>query len=368
MENIRCEVRNSELCVEKSKRAFLIYPADGLVPCALEETEDGVVFEFDTAGGSLCESVLKQAREEQYRFLINVAGLARLCKEYSFSLAPSNLLVDFNLKPQVLVRDICDTNVSFVEQYKALIGCVLQPKYKFEDYLQGGEGLYKKHKLLTAIHAMGTIEDIANRLWKEHKIHTRENQLTKRLVNKRSFLVSRIAIPVLGVLLVGALAFGGYALFFMLPQRSQVIEAMTAYVYGDSLAVQHSLENLSVEQMSFDVKYVLARSFVRTEAISEAQRENILMGLMQRTDEAIFDYWIALGRLEFDTAIDLAGRFNDDELMLFAYMKNEVYVQHDASLTGEERSQRLRELRGRINELNQAREEANARLNEAGEQ
>ena len=366
--SLQRSVRNSELHVEKGKRIFLTYPADGLVPCALEETEDGVIFQFLTANLFPGEQIIRKSKEDQYRFLINCASLGQLCEEYSFSLALENLCMDINLKPQVLVRDTVYANADFLAQYKALAGSVLQPRYQFGDYLSGGQGLYKKNKVLAALAKLGTIDEIENYLWKAYHQLVKQNQLTKRLVSSRSILASRIAIPVLAVLLAGALAFGGYALFFALPQRTQVIEASMAYIYGDPLAVQRALAGVSVEQMSFDVKYVLARAYVLTEAMSDAQKENILVGLTQRTDGAIFEYWIALGRLDFDTAIDLAGRFHDNELLLFAYMKNEVFVRNDTSLSGEERSQTLRDLERRINELNQARETANAQLNEAGGQ
>ena len=82
------------------------------------------------------------------------------------------------------------------------------------------------------------------------------------------------------------------------------------------------------------------------------------MGLTRLTDPIIFDYWILLGRLHFSEAVDIAQRLGDDELLLFAYLKQEVYVRSDISIPGEERMALLSYLERNIDRLNRARDEA----------
>jgi uncharacterized membrane protein YukC len=74
----------------------------------------------------------------------------------------------------------------------------------------------------------------------------------------------------------------------------------------------------------------------------------------------IFDYWIHLGRLEFEQSVDIARRLGDDELLLFAYLKQEVFVRQNINLPGEERTALLAYLVNAIDTLNNARDEAAA--------
>jgi len=80
------------------------------------------------------------------------------------------------------------------------------------------------------------------------------------------------------------------------------------------------------------------------------------MGITLRTDPVIFYYWILLGRLKFDEAIDIAQRLGDDELLLFAYVKYEVVVRNDTTISGEEKTTLLNEIAGRISTLQRDRE------------
>ena len=351
--------RNSELAVAKEKRSFLTYPADGLAACALEEHEDGIVLAFNPKESEPAEVILGKSREEKLRFLINSADLSELYVEYDFSLSPDNLLIDINLRPQVLMRD-AKRNTEFLPRYMALIGSVLLPRYKYEDYLNGGQDLYRKNKLLSELVTLTTANDIKDRLFKEYRRVERETRETKSLVPRRNVLMSRIAVPLLAAALLTATFFLGKSMLQDIPYKDNVIAANTAYIAGDYIGVQQFLENYELTALSNDTKYFLARASVVTEALTDGQKENILINLTSKTDPVIFDYWILLGRLDFAGAIDIAQRLGDDELLLFAYLKDEVIVKNDPTLTGEEKTSLLSDLENKINNLSKTRDEAAA--------
>ena len=356
---LRRNVRNSEIAVAKEKRAFLMYPASGLVPCKLEEAEDSVNFLFDAEGMEPAEGLLKKPKWEQYRFLVNCAALSSLNLEYGFSLSLDNLMLDINLMPQLLIRDCKKSgDTDFLRRYKALIGSVLLRKYKYEDYLNGGQDLYKKDKLLSELAELETVEAVKNRLFAEYQLLTREINETKKLVPTRNVLISRIAMPLLTVALAAAAFFGARMFFIDIPFRDSVIAASTAYIHGDHLSVQWALRDYDITELSDETKYFLSRSYVSTEALTDTQRDNILLGLAQITDPILFDYWILLGRLRFSEAADIAQRLGDDELLLFAYLKQEVFVRQDITMPGDERTALLSYLEENINRLNRARDEA----------
>ena len=352
-------IRNSEVTVAKEKRSFLTYPANGLAPCTLEETEDSINLLFSTQGCEIAESILKKQKLEQLRFLANCASLETLIEEYDFALSLDNMLVDINLIPSLLVRDAKKSNSGeFFPIYMSLIGSVLLPKYKYEDYLQGGQVHYKKNKLLNELSTKQTADEIKTCLLTEHHNLLQEQNTTKKLVRKRNVWLSRITIPLLSIALAAVIFFGGHMFLVDIPFRDSVITANTAYINGDFLSVQAALRAHDLPALSVETRYFLSRSYVSTEALTETQRENILIGLAQRTDPIIFDYWILLGRLRFGEAVDIAQRLGDDELLLFAYLKQEAFVRQDISMPGEYRTELLAYLERHIDRLNEARDSA----------
>ena len=358
---LRCSARNSELTVPKEKRALLTYPADGLASCTLEEAEDGIELRFNTDELEPAEKVLQKTNEDKYRFLINSADLDKLSTEYEVSLSPDNLLIDINLRPQAMMRDAKhDNSTEFIDRYKALIGSILQPRYKYEDYLSGGKDLYQKQKLLSEIKILDSIGDIKKVLTREYKSTLRGIQKTKQLVLRKYVILCNITIPILAVLLIMASIFLWIAMFQDIPFKNDVIQANSKFIAGEYVEAQRALSDYDISDLSFETKYFLSRAYVITEALTDVQKDHILMGITLRTDPVIFDYWIFLGRLQFDEAIDIAQRLGDDELLLFAYVKYEVVVRNDTTISGDEKTTLLNDITGRINALERDREESAA--------
>ena len=370
MEHIlKIDVRNSDCKTPKEKRVFLTYEAEGLASCALEETEDGVVFQFDTKNVESATEIPNKSKEEMLRFLMNISKLFCLYDEYDFSLSPDNLLVDENLQSKALIRDAkVGEGEDFLPKYKALIGCVLLPKYKYEDFLEGGQDLFKKKKLLSRIATLSSIQEVEEVLLEEYKETLEKNKQSKRLISKKQVRFVQITLPILLVMLGVSAFFLFQAYFHHIPYGTHMGEAKNAYISGDPLAVQHILRDYDVHELSYETKYILSRSFVVTEVLTGEQVERILTGLTLRTEEMIFDYWIHLGRLEMEEAIDIALRFNDHELLLLAYLKYEVIVLGDPSIGGEERTTLINRIENQINSLTDDRETAREQMFEEREE
>jgi uncharacterized membrane protein YukC len=62
--------------------------------------------------------------------------------------------------------------------------------------------------------------------------------------------------------------------------------------------------------------------------------------------------------MQFEEAIDIAQRLGDDELLLFAYIKYEVVVRNDPTLSGYEMTTLLSYISNRIEGLQRARDAA----------
>ena len=70
------------------------------------------------------------------------------------------------------MRDAPETSDNFADEYKALIGSIINPKYKYEDYYLGGKDLYKKKSILKKLHALNTADEIKNYLVEEYNKET----------------------------------------------------------------------------------------------------------------------------------------------------------------------------------------------------
>ena len=358
-------IHNSDLNIPKEKRAVLTYSSRWLAFCDLREAEDGLAFIFDTKDMMEAKAINESPLEDQLRFLYNCGELLGISKEYEFSLDINNLIIDINFVPKILNRDgKVSEGIDFILKYKALIGCVLLPKYSYEDYLVGGKDLYTKDKLLDKINNLETVGEIKDALIEEYKETVEEKNTTKQLVSKNSVLVKAIALPILSIALIVTGLFLYQDRANNIPYRDSVIAASNAYVAGEPLLVQYILKDYHVDELTHETKYILARSYVVTEALTDTQIEEVLIGLTLRTDTQMFDYWIHLGRLEFEKAIDIAERFNDNELLLFAYLKYEAVVEYDITIGGDDRRDLINRIESAIDRLRGDREEALEYLDE----
>jgi type VII secretion protein EssB len=350
-----CTIKNSDLNVPKEKRLFLIYPASGLCPCTLEEREDGIVLNFNADGMFPAQMVQNKSRADKLRFLINLSELEYLHKDYTFSMSPDNLLTDLNLRPHILSRDLNNGDTTLMQKYKAVIGQLLAPRYSYADYLNGGGDLYKKQKLLSKIGELETVADVREYLESEYDETIKKTAETKKLVSKQSVTLSRILIPVLTVSLAIVSFFSVRAIFIDIPHQSRIIEASQFFIARDYVAVQNALHDVSLTDMTYETKHLLAYSYVITEALSDEQKEHILAGLTRMTYSVLFDFWIHLGRLEFDESIEIAQLYRDSDLLYFTYIKKREYVQTDISLPGDERTALLDHLDREITRLQNER-------------
>jgi len=355
-EQLCCVIKNSDLNIAKEKREFLTHAATGLCPCTLEETEDGVALHFESADLVPAKAVKSKPTADRLRYLINIAELESLQEDYTFSLALSNLVIDRSLRPYVLERDFNCDGVTFLQKYLATIGEVITPKYKYEDYINGGVDLYKNHKLLAELIKLETVAEIKERLETEYDETVAKISETKKLVSKRNVIITRILIPVLAVALIAASFFAVRSMFFDIPHQEQIIIASQAYIAGEYIAAQEALRDVALEDMSFETRHFLARAYVITEAMTDEQKERTLMGLTRITEAILFDFWIRLGRLEFDEAIDIAHNTMSPDLLLFAYLKKHAFLEASVAIPGEGEA-RAAELERLAREIGRLREE-----------
>ena len=368
-EALRVPVPFGELVAGRGRCDLLAFAADGLCPCAVVEDGNEAVFVFDVEGTRPAESILNAGRADKLRFLANVADLEALTHDFQFSLNLSNLVVDRNLRPWVLRRDVATTGndggvtPGFRERYLAVAGQVLG-KGTYEDYLRGGADLLKHNALLSELAALDGIGAVRDRLAAAYERNVAKNAATKKLVSRSGARLAKVLIPVLVVALAACGALLARSVFISQPAQERVITASQAYIAGDPLAVQTALRGVPVGDLSFETRHVLARSYVTTLGLPGEQRDHVLSGLTLMAEGALFDFWIHLGRLEFEQALEIGQRFGDTQLQLAVYIQHHAAVEADFSIPGPERQRLLTELNQRIVELRAERESAAEELDQ----
>lgn len=367
MEHIlEIKMRNSECRMPKNRRVLLTYERQGLVPCKLEETADECIFQFDTEGQTAGEAARQLEMIDKYRFLANCSDLAKLTEEYQFSLAPGNIMYDRNLCPAVLLRDKkMDDEHSFFAQYQALTAAILYPRYSFEQYFESGNALYKKNKRLKNLHQQQTVEELNQYLldsWQEELYALKHD---KTLVRRSSTLTVKLMIP----LLIGICLFSSYSWIrlkmIQLPYQEKLLAAHASYLSSEYVKVEDILSGIALNKLPLETRYILARSYIYTEGLTPAQRDNLLASISLTIDEIIYEFWIELGRENYDQAIDTAMRLRDDELLLYSYIKQSAYAKTDTTLSGEEKAALISKLEGDISKMSESIAAEKANLIEA---
>lgn len=331
-------ITNAQCRMEKGKRILLTHDQANMLPCTVIESEDGCTFVFDMDGMTKFRSIVDLTKMEQYQLLANCADLEKYAARYFFRLTPDNLVYDRNLCPYILMRDRKEEDKEFFfEEYKALVAAVLSEKYRFIDFYEGGNDLYKKIPSLRELEQKNSTREIFQYLLTNFKREKREEKTQRMSIKKSRVLAVKIIVPILVFTVFGlavyAFLFQGKKMRF----QEKIIQAYSYYLHADYVRVGDELKEIPIEQLSEEMQYVLARSHIFSEGLTPKQRESVLSGIGLNTDKTALRYWIEIGRGDFASAVDTAKRLGDDELLLFAYIKQSAYVAEDAAMSGEEK-------------------------------
>ena len=351
MDILEKSYHNYEIKLSKEKQTYLTFENPLLVSCTLIQNEDLVNFKFNINGYYKDDDIQKLSKLDKLRFLINCEQLNNLRKSYGFSIQPENIVFDINLCPKIVMRDAPESLNNFTNEYKALIGSVINPKYKYEDYYLGGKDLYKKKSILKKLKFLNSTDEIKNYLLEEYNKELENIKKNKLLVNKKSIIATRIAVPVVCVAFILLCIKGYFVLFIDAPFQKGLVSSANAYISEDYEGVQKSLKNINVNKIPVEEKFMLAKSYIITEGLTPEQKQNILAGISLKTDQRILNYWIELGRLNFDSAIDYSKQIGDNELLMFSLIKKSVYTKSDTTITGEKKAELIKQLDDEIKTL-----------------
>lgn len=359
MKQIEKIIRKSDLAAQTQEDyEKIICKRDEFLPCNCVEEKEEVRFTYDTTGRTPFQEIKKERRDTILSSLIDCAKFIKIANEYQVDLHPENLFFDMHFRVCIMKRDVYKRGeegdqVEFLRQYKALIGFALQKRYSYEDYVEGGLVLLSKDKFLAQIEKMERIEDITSRLEEEYEQWKEIYQNTMVLVKKKSRNRKRRVIVTLSGLLAVAIAIVGYWYFWLKPYEESVICANHAYMEKNYLGVIDSYKKVKLERLNVYDKYILAYSYIQCESLTGEQKENIMNALSLETNQKVLEYWIYLGQLDVKRAEDIAQQISQNDLLLYAYLKDKNMIENDTTISGAKKQNQIKSLEENIAKLSE---------------
>ena len=329
-----------------------------LLACEIMEEKETLVFSYYIKYLKAFAEIRREHKITQLGILIGVTKLAKLAESYSFQLNPENLYYDVNGQLMVKQRDIYEAGKEFQEadftaQYKALVGYTLQKKYNYEDYFQGGMQLLNKSEILKPFFEAADVEEIKKLLNEAYEQEDNLNKFTRIQVGKSKYRNLRAILICFTVLLLAAGSISGYQYIKVIPEKEALLTANNAYLESNYIMVIDALRAFPADSLPLHQKYLLAVSYVKSENLVASQKDNILSTMTLHGDESMMNYWIHLGRLDAVEAQNIAMQQSNDELLLYAYLKEKHLVETDTLISGEEKMQRLGSLDSKIDTLSE---------------
>lgn len=352
-------VKKSDITARKPMEYKKIcYQREYFIPCKLEEENEELTIQYDIAYLTAMEKIREEMLTNILAVLLNTADLFLLGQEYEFSLSPDNLYYDHNFRVKIKRRDIRKEKElldekDFLTQYKALIGYALQKKYTYQDYIEGGLEILNKTQELQEIYTASDIEQIRQILNEKYNSMQQKLQNEMTIVSKKSVKKGRNYKVCSSILIIGLILYIAYLNINIIPLQRAYIKANNFYTEMDYIGVIDSLENMEIDKLSQNAKYILAVSYIKSENLNTEQKTNILSTLTITSDERLFAYWISIGRLDTAEAINIALQTGDDELLLYAYLKEKSALESNNTLSGEEKIEKIEVIEGKINNLSE---------------
>lgn len=351
------EVRKSRLAASSGfEFQKLVRPQDRFLDCTMVEEKESLTVTYDIQNVLPWPEIRRERRELMFAALTDVGRLQKAAEVYRFTLAPDNLYYDIQGRAYVKARDVYGAEGGyspevFLREYKSLVGCTLVKKYKFEDYDNGGQDLLAEDRFLGGIMECTDAGQVIDRLQEEYAYYSEDHRERFVEVSRAKNRGIRTALGITGVAAAAGAVLLGWLLVWERPYEEAVIAANEAYLQSDYSGTVEAMEGVDVERMNVYQKYILAYSCVRCESFSDANMRNILNTISLNGDEKIMEYWIHINRLDTEKAADIAMQESSDQLLFYAYLKEQAVVEGDASLSGQEKNERLSDIENKLKPL-----------------
>lgn len=349
-------IKKSELVAKDAyDYQLLSYPHRNLLSLTIQAQNEELILQYEVIGKRI-DAIWSEDVLTKYLILSAIGTLKELSNQYDIALEPANLYYDCYCNIRVKKRDQYGKGSKFNEanmlmQYKAIVGSSLQKKYSYDDIIRGGSTLLKKNRICNDIYAMNTVEEIQEYFTNLYEHTKREREHSEILMSIKTVKRYRWSVILLAILTVMSSISIIYYAFVRVPYSSAVIELNNSFMESDYISCIDAMNDITIDRMDQYQKYMLAISYIRSENLTQEQKENILAAITLRSMDTTMEYWIYLGRNNTELAIDIALELSDNQLLLYAYMKEKDNIQNDTSLTGTEKSEQIEAIEAQMQPL-----------------
>ncbi|MGL4662556.1 MAG: type VII secretion protein EssB [Culicoidibacterales bacterium] len=328
----------------------LVADVPGLSDSKYEIENDLITLTYYTRPNSVAFVQYEQKLlHEQLHVLKNIGNLyTSHLKGYTHLLHPNNLYVDDNNIPYVLYRGYVDVmepleqvEGDLVRQYQALVFSLFDLKYDFESLYDGALEFVKKTSFLEKVYnaqTMQELQDVIAISYHQEKERYERNHIAILKNRYRVFQNTGILAMILAVIMVIPLS---WMLLAKGPFDDKMATASGYYAaerYGDVVSTL-SRENVNVLPLA--QKYMLARSYLELEPMSNQNKTSAKKSLTYDSDPRVFQFWISLGRDDYKMALDVAKSMNIDAYGYVASFKAVEIIKRSTG-SGEQKERDLK--------------------------
>lgn len=328
-------------------------------------TEDELIFTYKKEPNFMTFGKLRTLDERsRWMFASKVLRFIMLHQSNRLHLivSPENILIDESLTAYFLHYGVKESIPPYERnkerlwaETKAIIAAAVQPKYKFDQYIQFSKSIELSPVAVKIMEAkdeqelLTTIQDQLQLLEKEEKKYTKIAKTKWNWVRYSLIGLLLVLLP-LGI-------YTGYAALVIQPQQEAYVAVQAPYIQGNYSEIIDQLAQYDVEKMPNVIQYELSLAYIVNETLTEEQKENVLKTITLQTDPDYFKYWIYIGRGQAEEALTVARQLEDLDLIMLALLHYEESIKADRELDGEEREQLLDKVQTEINEVTKQLEE-----------
>ncbi|MBM7664518.1 type VII secretion protein EssB [Solibacillus kalamii] len=328
-------------------------------------TEDELIFTYKKEPNFMTFGKLRTLDERsRWMFASKVLRFIMLHQSNRLHLivCPENILIDESLTAYFLHYGVKESIPPYERnkerlwaETKAIIAAAVQPKYKFDQYIQFSKSIELSPVAVKIMEAkdeqelLTIIQDRLQLLEKEEKKYTKIAKTKWNWVRYSLIGLLLVLLP-LGI-------YTGYAALVIQPQQEAYVAVQAPYIQGNYSEIIDQLAQYNVEKMPNVIQYELSLAYIVNETLTEEQKENVLKTITLQTDPDYFKYWIYIGRGQAEEALTVARQLEDLDLIMLALLHYEESIKADRELDGEEREQLLDKVQTEINEVTKQLEE-----------
>lgn len=337
---------------DQRQLALLNENTDLFVPVTVTAEDDQFTFSFTVSGkAKKWEDVRKLGRNDKLRLLCNLARFRKLLTtRMTFFLHPDNLLFDDNLLAALVYRGIRDivppfeiNEEYFLLQYKCLTVALFSKKYSFDELYSGSLKQANDTEFERQVGAVNDLDALIKLLETSYQREQLETEKRMQIVPKKRFrLFKQLTFSMLALVVILAAPLI-YVSFNKIPYQNHLLEAHRHFLAVDYGNVINDLESVNPEKLTDTGKYILAYSYIQTEPLDAAPKDNILKNISLKSDSSYLLYWIYNGRGDFDRSIDLAKYIDDPTLIMYGFVKKIEQAKNDPDLSGTEREKEIQD-------------------------